>query len=61
LPCVPGDKRDDMNANRPEMAKPEGNGALEFYINVATKETEMIFNSLPKMVEKTGVEARSKP
>jgi zeaxanthin glucosyltransferase len=37
-----------MNANRPEMTKPEGNGALEFYINVATKETEMILNSLPQ-------------
>jgi UDP:flavonoid glycosyltransferase YjiC (YdhE family) len=29
LPCIPGDKRDDLNANRPEMSKLEGNEAFE--------------------------------
>src|SRR6516165_9698029 len=57
LPCVPGDKNDDMNANRPEMSKLEGPGAIEFYCGVAAKETEVIFKSLPKMVDTTGVEA----
>ena len=57
LPCVPGDKNDDMNANRPEMSKLEGAGAIEFYCGVAAKETEVIFKSLPKMVNTTGVEA----
>src|SRR6202044_4211358 len=57
LPCIPGDKRDDMNANRPEMSKLEGNEALAFYCGVAAKETEAIFKSLPRMLEKTGVEA----
>jgi hypothetical protein len=56
LPCVPGDKRDDMNANRPEMSQLEGNEALAFYCGVAAKETEAIFKSLPRMLEKTGVE-----
>jgi hypothetical protein len=56
-PCIPGDKRDDMNANRPEMSKLEGNEALAFYCGVAAKETEAIFKSLPRMLEKTGVEA----
>jgi zeaxanthin glucosyltransferase len=57
LPCIPGDKRDDINANRPEMSKLEGNEALAFYCGVAAKETEAIFRSLPRIVEKTGVEA----
>ncbi|HZC36818.1 MAG TPA: glycosyltransferase [Chthoniobacterales bacterium] len=57
LPCVPGDKRDDMNANRPEMSKLEGESAVAFYCGVAAKETEAIFKSLPRMLEKTGVEA----
>jgi zeaxanthin glucosyltransferase len=57
LPCVPGEKKDDMNANRPEMSKLEGDGALAFYCGVAAKETEAIFKSLPKMVEKTEIEA----
>jgi zeaxanthin glucosyltransferase len=57
LPCITGDVRDDMNANRPEMSKLEGNEALAFYCGVAAKETEAIFKSLPSMLEKTGVEA----
>ena len=42
-----------MNANRPEMSKLEGNEALAFYCGVAAKETEAIFKSLPRMLEKT--------
>jgi zeaxanthin glucosyltransferase len=57
LPCIPGEKDDDMNANRPEMSKLEGLGAVAFYCGVAAKETEAIFKSLPKMVETTGIEA----
>jgi MGT family glycosyltransferase len=57
LPCIPGEKRDDMNANRPEMSKLEGNEALAFYCGVAAKETEAIFKSLPRILGKTGVEA----
>jgi zeaxanthin glucosyltransferase len=57
LPCVPGQKDDDMNANRPEMSKLEGDGAVAFYCGVAAKETEVIFKSLPKMVDTTDVEA----
>jgi zeaxanthin glucosyltransferase len=57
LSCVPGEKNDDINANRPEMSKLEGDGALAFYCGVAAKETEVIFKSLQKMVESTGIEA----
>ena len=57
LPCVPGDKNDDLNANRPEMSKLEGESAIAFYCGLAAKKTEMIFKSLPKMVETTGIEA----
>ncbi len=42
LPCVPGEKDDDMNANRPEMSKLDGAGALAFYCGVAAKETEVV-------------------
>jgi zeaxanthin glucosyltransferase len=57
LPCVPGDKNDDMNANRPEMSKLEGDSAIAFYCGVAAKETEAIFKSLPKMVKATEIDA----
>jgi zeaxanthin glucosyltransferase len=57
LPCMPGDKPDDMNGNRPAMSQLEGNEALAFYCGVAAKETEAIFKSLPRMLETTGVEA----
>ena len=57
LPCIPGDIRDDMNANRPEMSQLEGKEALAFYCGVAAKETEAIFKSLPRILGKTGVEA----
>jgi MGT family glycosyltransferase len=57
LPCIPGDKRDDLNANRPDISQLEGNEALALYCGVAAKETEAIFKSLPRMLEKTGVEA----
>ena len=57
FPCIPGDKRDDMNANRPEMSKLEGNEVLALYCSIAAKETEAIFKSLPRLLDKTGVEA----
>ena len=57
LPCIPGDIRDDMNANRPEMSQLKGKEALAFYCGVAAKETEAIFKSLPRILGKTGVEA----
>jgi len=57
LPCVPDDTHDNINANRPEMSKLDGDGAIEFYCGLAAKKTEAIFKSLPKMVEETGIEA----
>jgi hypothetical protein len=57
LPCIPGEKNDDMNQTRPEMSKLEGHDAVAFYCGVAAKETEAIFKSLPKIVETTGIEA----
>jgi zeaxanthin glucosyltransferase len=56
LPCVPGPKNDEMNANRPEIGRLEGFDALTFYCGVAAKETEAIFKSLPRMVKTTGIE-----
>jgi zeaxanthin glucosyltransferase len=57
LPCVPGNKEDNLNANRPEMSKLEGESALAFYCGVAARETGVILKSLPRMVETTGIEA----
>ncbi|HYZ71875.1 MAG TPA: glycosyltransferase [Chthoniobacterales bacterium] len=57
LPCIQGDKSDDMNAGRPEMSKLEGPEAVAFLCGIAAKETEAIFKSLPGMLERTGVEA----
>src|ERR1700692_4245328 len=57
LPSVPSDESSDLNANRHEMSKLEGETAIAFYAGVAAKRTEMIFKSLPKMVETTGIEA----
>jgi zeaxanthin glucosyltransferase len=57
LPYVPGDKDDDLNASRREISKLEGDGAIAFYCGPAAEKTEMIFKSLPKMVETTGIEA----
>ena len=56
FPCIPGGTDDNINANRPEMSKLEGEGAIEFYCGLAAKKTEAIFKSLPKMVEETGIE-----
>src|SRR4029077_19394843 len=57
LPYVAGDEGDGLNASRPEMSKLEGDSAIAFYCGLAAKKTEMIFNSLPKMAETTGIEA----
>src|SRR5690348_3743118 len=57
LPCVPGEPDDNINANRGKISKLEGQAAIEFYCGAAAKKTEAIFKSLPKMVEKTGIEA----
>jgi len=37
LPCIPGDKHDDMNANRPEISQLEGNEALALYCSIAAE------------------------
>jgi zeaxanthin glucosyltransferase len=57
LPYVAGDEGDGLNGSRPEMSKLEGDSAIAFYCGLAAKKTEMIFNSLPKMAETTGIEA----
>jgi hypothetical protein len=52
LPCIQGEKRDDMNANRPEISKLEGMSALEFYCGIAAKETEVIFRSCQECLKR---------
>jgi len=58
LPCVPGEKDDDMNANRPEMSKLEGLGRFSVLLRCGCERNRGDFsNRLPKMVETTGIEA----
>ena len=57
LPCIAGPMADEMNTNRPEISRLTGFDALAFYCGVAAKQTEMIFESLPKLLDATGIEA----
>jgi MGT family glycosyltransferase len=57
LPCVPGPENDQFQAKRGEVSKMQGNVALEFSMGVIMAQTEMILESLPAMVEESGVDA----
>src|SRR5258708_16935032 len=57
LPCVPGNDRDPINENRPEVSKLEGDDALAFALGLAVQRTEAMLKSMPAMLEATGVDA----
>src|ERR1700739_3357728 len=40
LPCLPGDDRDPINENRPEVSKLQGDDALGFAVGLLVKRTE---------------------
>ena len=57
LPCVPGPENDQFLGRRREVSKMQGDAALEFSIGAIMAQTEMILESLPAMVEESGVDA----
>jgi zeaxanthin glucosyltransferase len=57
LPCVPGDDRDPVNENRPEVSKLQGDDALGFAIGLLVQRTEAMLKSMPAMLEATAVDA----
>jgi zeaxanthin glucosyltransferase len=57
LPCVPGDDRDPVNENRPEVSKLQGDDALGFAIGQLMQRTEAMLKSMPAMLEATAVDA----
>jgi zeaxanthin glucosyltransferase len=57
LPCVPGNIRDPFNENRPEASKLQGEDALAFLGGLVVQRTEAMLESMPDMLEATGVDA----
>ena len=57
LPCVPGDDRDPINENRPEVSKLQGDEALGFGVGLLVQRTEAMLKSMPAMLEATAVDA----
>ena len=57
LPCVPGNIRDPFNENRPEVSKLQGEDALAFSVGLVVQRTEAMLESMPDMLEATGVDA----
>jgi zeaxanthin glucosyltransferase len=57
LPCVPGDDKDPVNENRPEVSKLQGDDALGFAVGLLVQRTEAMLRSMPAMLEATAVEA----
>jgi zeaxanthin glucosyltransferase len=57
LPCVLGDIRDPINESRPEVSKLQGDDALAFSVGLMVQRSAAMFESLPGMVEATGVDA----
>jgi MGT family glycosyltransferase len=57
LPCTQAEKNDAVNATRPAVSKLAGWEALKFYCGIIAKQTEEILESLPRMVEKAGIDA----
>jgi zeaxanthin glucosyltransferase len=57
LPCVPGNIRDPFNENRPEVSRLQGEDALAFSLGLVVQRTEAMLESMPDMLEATGVDA----
>src|SRR5260370_25127180 len=57
LPCVPGDDKDPVNENRPEVSRLQGDDALGFVVGLQEQRTEAMLKSIPARLEATAVEA----
>jgi MGT family glycosyltransferase len=57
LPFVPSDEEDQVNENRIEVSKMQGEDAWQFAARVLLKQTESILKSLPAVVQANGIDA----
>ena len=57
LPFVPSDERDQINENRPEVSKMQGEDALQLSASAVLARTESILKSLPVVVQTNGIDA----
>ncbi|HXM24614.1 MAG TPA: glycosyltransferase [Chthoniobacterales bacterium] len=57
LPCVPGDDRDPVDENLPEVSRLQGDDALGFALGLMVRRTEAMLKSMPAMIEATGLDA----
>jgi zeaxanthin glucosyltransferase len=57
LPFVPADEKDQVNENRPEVSKMQGDDAVQFSVRAVLARTESILKSLPAIVQANGVDA----
>jgi zeaxanthin glucosyltransferase len=57
LSCIPAEENDYVNESRSEISRLQGEDALVFFLRQALRQTEGILNSMPAMVEMSGVDA----
>jgi hypothetical protein len=57
LSCIPADENDYVNEGRSEISRLQGEDALVFSLQQVLRQTEGTLNSMPAMVEKSGVDA----
>jgi zeaxanthin glucosyltransferase len=57
LSCIPADENDYVNEGRSEISRLQGEDVLVFSLQQVLRQTEGILNSMPVMVEKSGVDA----
>ena len=57
LPFVPSPEKDQVNENRPEISKMQGEDALQYSVRSVLLQTETILESLPAMVQANGIDA----
>ena len=57
LSCIPAEENDYVNESRSEISRLQGEDALVFSLRQVLRQTEGILNSMPAMVEKSGVDA----
>jgi zeaxanthin glucosyltransferase len=57
LPFVPSDEKDQINENRPEVSKMQGEDALQLSARAVLARTESILKSLPAVVQANEIDA----
>ena len=57
LAFVPSGEKDQINENRPEVSKMQGEDALQLSARAVLARTESILKSLPAVVQANGIDA----